>query len=140
MRSSVPARFRFVLPSMSPLGTREVTTAKGKKIACPYFGPVKVKIPNCDCFTGVLVLGDSVLLGRFRSGTWISLSIWRPESSRLIRESEYPIGAAEVKIHPYRASQSDAYSSARDASTFDLVHKKRLARQSCWRAIGLYKF
>jgi len=48
---------------MSPLETREVTTAEGKKIACPYLGPVKVKIPNCDYFTGVLALGDSVLLG-----------------------------------------------------------------------------
>jgi hypothetical protein len=40
----------------------------------------------------VLMLGDSVLLGGFQSGTWIALSIWRPEPSRLIREYEYPSG------------------------------------------------
>ncbi|MBT4838432.1 MAG: clan AA aspartic protease [Methylococcales bacterium] len=42
---------------------REVTTADGKHIAVPYVGPVQVKFGKRTCFTGALVLGDSVLLG-----------------------------------------------------------------------------
>ncbi|MCX7005371.1 MAG: clan AA aspartic protease [bacterium] len=42
---------------------REVTTADGKKHACPYVGPIEVKFENRACYTGALVLGDEVLLG-----------------------------------------------------------------------------
>ncbi len=42
---------------------REVTTADGKRRAVPYVGPIWIKYENRSCFTGALVLGDSVLLG-----------------------------------------------------------------------------
>lgn len=42
---------------------REVTTADGKSLVVPYVGPVQVKFANRTCFTGALVLGDSVLMG-----------------------------------------------------------------------------
>ncbi len=42
---------------------REVATADGKHIPVPYVGPIQVKFGRRSCFTGALVLGDSVLLG-----------------------------------------------------------------------------
>jgi clan AA aspartic protease len=42
---------------------REVTTADGKHIAVPYVGPIQIRFGNRTCFTGALVLGDSVLMG-----------------------------------------------------------------------------
>jgi len=45
------------------LEKRETTTADGKKVVCSYVGPVQVTFQKRNCFTGALVLGDSVLLG-----------------------------------------------------------------------------
>lgn len=42
---------------------REVTTADGKSHLVPYVGPIQIKFANRTCFTGALVLGDSVLMG-----------------------------------------------------------------------------
>jgi len=42
---------------------REVTTADGKHHSVPYVGPLQIKFQNRTCFTGALVLGDSVLFG-----------------------------------------------------------------------------
>lgn len=42
---------------------REVTTADGKHLAVPYVGPIQLRFQNRTCFTGALLLGDSVLLG-----------------------------------------------------------------------------
>ena len=42
---------------------REVKTADGKIHLCSYVGPVKVSFQDRACFTGALVLGDTVLLG-----------------------------------------------------------------------------
>ncbi|VAX08982.1 hypothetical protein MNBD_GAMMA26-2228 [hydrothermal vent metagenome] len=42
---------------------REVTTADGRHIPVPYVGPIQIKFENRTCFTGALVLGDTVLLG-----------------------------------------------------------------------------
>jgi clan AA aspartic protease len=42
---------------------REVTTADGKSQVVPYVGPVQIEFENRTCFTGALVLGDSVLMG-----------------------------------------------------------------------------
>jgi clan AA aspartic protease len=42
---------------------REVTLANGKKQLCPYVGPIQVTFGNRGCFTGALVLGETVLLG-----------------------------------------------------------------------------
>lgn len=42
---------------------REVTTADGKPHLVPYVGPLQVGFENRTCFTGALVLGDTVLMG-----------------------------------------------------------------------------
>jgi len=49
--------------NLEEIEKREVTTADGKHIPVPYVGPVQIKFENRTCFTGALVLGDSVLLG-----------------------------------------------------------------------------
>jgi len=48
---------------LKELEKREVTTADGRQHLCSYVGPLQVKFENRSCFTGALVLGDSVLLG-----------------------------------------------------------------------------
>ena len=48
---------------LESLHEREVTTADGKKLLCPYAGPVEVSCGNRTCYVGALVLGDEVLLG-----------------------------------------------------------------------------
>ena len=49
--------------SLSELEKREVTTATGNRVSVPYVGPVQVGFGNRSCFTGALVMGESVLLG-----------------------------------------------------------------------------
>lgn len=48
---------------LEPIEQREVTTADGKRHSVPYVGPLQVNFQNRTCFTGALVLGDSVLFG-----------------------------------------------------------------------------
>ena len=48
---------------LEELQKREVVTADGKKILCPYVGPVEVSYDGRSCYTGAIVLGDEVLLG-----------------------------------------------------------------------------
>lgn len=43
--------------------TREVTTADEKSHLVSYVGPVRIKFEKRTCFTGALVIGESVLLG-----------------------------------------------------------------------------
>lgn len=42
---------------------REVTIADEHSHVVPYVGPIQIRFQNRTCFTGALVLGDSVLLG-----------------------------------------------------------------------------
>ena len=49
--------------NLEALEQREVTTADGQRRRCDYVGPVKIQFGNRSCFSGALVLGDSVLLG-----------------------------------------------------------------------------
>jgi clan AA aspartic protease len=48
---------------LKQLEEREVTIADGSKKLVPYVGPIKVTFKNRSCFTGAMVLGDTVLLG-----------------------------------------------------------------------------
>ena len=48
---------------LKELEKREVTIADGSKRLCSYVGPVKIQFENRSCYTGALVIGDSVLLG-----------------------------------------------------------------------------
>ncbi|MBI4723417.1 MAG: clan AA aspartic protease, partial [Candidatus Stahlbacteria bacterium] len=42
---------------------REVTIADGSNNVVPYVGPVQINFEARTCFTGALVLGNSVLMG-----------------------------------------------------------------------------
>jgi clan AA aspartic protease len=42
---------------------REVTTADERRHVVPYVGPVQIKFANRTCFTGALVIGESVHMG-----------------------------------------------------------------------------
>lgn len=42
---------------------REVTTADERSHVVSYVGPVQIKFANRTCFTGALVIGESVLMG-----------------------------------------------------------------------------
>lgn len=42
---------------------REVTTADECSHVVPYVGPIQIRFQNRTCFTGALVIGDTVLLG-----------------------------------------------------------------------------
>ena len=42
---------------------REVTTADEKSHVVPYVGPVQIRFENRTCFTGALVIGETVLMG-----------------------------------------------------------------------------
>ena len=48
---------------LQELEKREVHTADGRAGLVPYVGPVQVGFDNRNCFTGALVMGDTVLLG-----------------------------------------------------------------------------
>lgn len=58
----IPAHVSVQL-NLEELEKREVTTAAGEPVVVPYVGPIQIKFENRNCFTGALVLGDSVLLG-----------------------------------------------------------------------------
>ena len=58
----IPEQFAVQL-DLEELEKREVATADGRHVPVPYVGPVQVRFGNRSCFTGALVLGDSVLLG-----------------------------------------------------------------------------
>jgi clan AA aspartic protease len=48
---------------LTEIDKREVTTADERSHVVPYVGPIQIRFQNRTCFTGALVLGDSVLLG-----------------------------------------------------------------------------
>lgn len=48
---------------LKQIETREVTTTDEKSHVVPYVGPIHIKFQNRTCFTGALVIGESVLLG-----------------------------------------------------------------------------
>ncbi len=48
---------------LTEIEKREVTTADEKSHVVPYVGPVQIRFGKRTCFTGALVIGESVLLG-----------------------------------------------------------------------------
>jgi clan AA aspartic protease len=48
---------------LQEIDKREVTTADEHHHVVPYVGPVQIKFANRTCFTGALVIGESVLMG-----------------------------------------------------------------------------
>jgi clan AA aspartic protease len=58
----IPEEVRLQL-QLEATSQKEVTTADGKRVLCPYVGPVRVRFENRECYVGAVVLGDEVLLG-----------------------------------------------------------------------------
>ena len=48
---------------LQEIENREVTTADEKSHVVPYVGPVEIRFQGRTCFTGAIVIGDSVLMG-----------------------------------------------------------------------------
>ena len=48
---------------LEELEKREVVVSDGRKMLCPYVGPVVIAFGGRHCFTGAIVIGDEVLLG-----------------------------------------------------------------------------
>jgi clan AA aspartic protease len=48
---------------LETIETREVTTADERSHVVPYAGPLRIRFENRTCFTGALVIGETVLLG-----------------------------------------------------------------------------
>ena len=48
---------------LAEIEKREVTTADEKSHVVPYVGPIQIRFQNRTCFTGALVIGNTVLLG-----------------------------------------------------------------------------
>lgn len=49
--------------NLEEIQKRDVVLANGHVTEVPYVGPVKVEFENRICFTGAMVMGDTVLLG-----------------------------------------------------------------------------
>jgi len=58
----IPAHIAYQLKLKQP-EEREVIIADGSRKVAPYVGPLKVTFQNRSCFTGAMVMGDTVLLG-----------------------------------------------------------------------------
>ena len=48
---------------LEEIDKREVTTADERAHVVPYVGPIRIGFENRACFTGALVIGESVLMG-----------------------------------------------------------------------------
>ena len=48
---------------LAEIEKREVTTADEKSHVVSYVGPIQIRFAKRTCFTGALVIGESVLLG-----------------------------------------------------------------------------
>lgn len=62
MTLCIPEHFAIQL-QLQEIEKREVTTADERRHVVPYVGPVQVQFANRTCFTGALVIGESVLMG-----------------------------------------------------------------------------
>jgi len=49
--------------ALEEIEKREVTTADEKSHVVAYVGPIQIRFANRTCFTGALVIGESVLVG-----------------------------------------------------------------------------
>ncbi len=49
--------------ALEEIEKREVTTADEKSHVVAYVGPIQIRFANRTCFTGALVIGESVLIG-----------------------------------------------------------------------------
>ena len=75
---------------------REVTTADERSHVVPYVGPIQIRFQNRTCFTGALVLGDSVHLGAVPMED-MDLVISPPRRTITVNPSSPNIPSAVVK-------------------------------------------
>ena len=61
MTPCIPEHIAIQL-QLQEIEKREVTTADERRHVVPYVGPVQIKFANRTCFTGALVIGESVLM------------------------------------------------------------------------------
>jgi len=62
MTTCIPEHVAVQL-KLEEIEKREVTTADEKSHLVPYVGPIQIRFQRRTCFTGALVIGESVLLG-----------------------------------------------------------------------------
>jgi clan AA aspartic protease len=62
MTPCIPEHIAIQL-QLQEIDKREVTTVDERRHVVPYVGPVQIKFANRTCFTGALVIGESVLMG-----------------------------------------------------------------------------
>ncbi len=62
MTICIPERLAMQL-QLPEIEKRQVATADEKSHVIPYVGPVQIRFENRTCFTGALVIGESVLKG-----------------------------------------------------------------------------
>ena len=88
---------------------REVTTANERRHVVPYVGPVQVRFANRTCFTGALVIGESVLLVlstlrrivRMGQTNFQFASIWEDRRTREVLIAGFrTLGEAVNKLGP----------------------------------------
>jgi clan AA aspartic protease len=78
---------------------KEVITADGKRILCPYVGPIRIQFENRSCFVGALVLGDEVLLGAVPMEDMDLVAV--PSTRRVIVNPQHPnfaAGPAQLRL------------------------------------------
>ena len=62
MTSCIPEHIAVQL-KLEEIEKRVVTTADSRPRVVSYVGPVQIRFEGRNCFTGALVIGDSVLMG-----------------------------------------------------------------------------
>jgi len=62
MTNCIPQHVAVQL-QLQEIEKREVTTADERSHVVPDVGPIQIRFENRTCFTGLLVIGDCVLLG-----------------------------------------------------------------------------
>jgi clan AA aspartic protease len=62
MTNCIPEHVAVQL-GLEEIEKREVTTADERSHVVSYVGPIQIRFQKRTCFTGALVIGDSVLLG-----------------------------------------------------------------------------
>ena len=65
----IPQHVQFQL-GLEAISEKEVTLADDSKRMVPYVGPLEVRFKNRVAFTGAIVMGEQVLLGRDSNGRY----------------------------------------------------------------------
>lgn len=50
---------------------KDVTNADGKRVLCPYVGPIRIRFENRECYVGLSLSVTKYFWGPYRWKTWI---------------------------------------------------------------------